>query len=160
MVRGSRFIPALFREIEVNAVSKVQNTKEEAHDSMSESNRFYGIRNSFREQQTTADDKAPSKNLHAARHKKSGGMKAAAVKNDPRLRQPEHRDNAGNLIALGTRLAERGELDQDHQADDHACCQRRQHCLCHSPRRWRPEWLCRHDRLAAHQKERATDSEQ
>src|SRR5436190_24067550 len=106
MVRGSRFIPALFGEVKVSAVRQVKNPEKEPHEAVTKGYWLdqARIRNAAGEEQTATQNKSPSKNSHAPRHKETGGMKCTAIKDNPCLRQPKHCYHAGDLVALCQRL--------------------------------------------------------
>src|SRR5436190_22905968 len=91
MLLDSRFIPALFCEVKVGAVSQVQQAEEKAHDAIAKIERTEAFGDTCGQNCATAEHESPTENLHPAWHKKPGGVKGATVKDHPTDRKPQHR---------------------------------------------------------------------
>src|SRR5436853_4383524 len=98
MVPGSRFIPALLGEIQINAIGQMQSAKKEAHNAVGISGWFGPIGNAERETGAAAENERPTKDSHAARHKKARAVESATVKDHPAQGQPKHADHGAEVV--------------------------------------------------------------
>src|SRR5215470_14380242 len=135
MVPDSRFIPALFGEIKVHAVRKVESPKKQAHDAMGPFERMTPIRYPQGKQAATSQNKNPCKKPHATGHKKSCGMERAPIKNNPAEGQPQQPKHASNI--LRSRVCVQPNCRSDNEPGD----QRWEHGLGDSASWGRPERL-------------------
>src|ERR1035441_8849807 len=100
MYPGSRCIPAVLGEIEIDTVGEMQPAEEATHDAVGIVKRARPGRHARREQATATNNECPAKHSHPTRHEESGCMKGAAVENHPDQREPEHRRQVIVLQAL------------------------------------------------------------
>src|ERR1051325_4710397 len=83
MVRGSRFIPALFGEIEVNSVRQMQHAKKNTHNAISHISPVKLIGHSSAKQSASSHHKAPTEQSHPPWHEKTCSMKLASIQKKP-----------------------------------------------------------------------------
>src|ERR1041384_64182 len=98
MVRGSRFIPALFGEIEVNSVRQMQHAKKNTHNAISHISPVKLIGHSSAKQSASSHHKAPTEQSHPPWHEKTCSMKCASIQNNPPKRQPQHSQHISDVL--------------------------------------------------------------
>src|SRR5882724_468595 len=148
MVRGSRFIPALFGEVEINSVRQMEHAEENTHDSISHIGRMKLIGHPHSKESASSDHKPPSKQSHPPLHKKTGRMKCASIQNHPTQRQPEHSQYITRIPRCGR------HIEENHCPNNHSRCESRKHRLSYPACRWRPKRLSSFECLPSHEQER------
>src|SRR5438094_277197 len=97
MVPGSRFIPALFGEVEIDAIGQMERAKEKAHQAVAVFEGPGPVRDAEGEHAAAANDQSPAEDSHATRHEKACGMECAAIKHHPAKRQPKHSEDGTEM---------------------------------------------------------------
>src|SRR5437899_7551126 len=138
MVRGSRFIPALFGEIQIDSIRQVQHAEKKTHNAICKSPGRDAFGN-FSEKAkcgdgAASDHESPTKYSHTPGHKEPCCMKSAAIEDDPTDWQPDgqvERDISQRSVIT----------DKCGDADEQPKGKRRKRSLSNPSSRRRPEGL-------------------